>query len=114
MKIEGAVALVTGANRGIGSRFVEELLARGAGKVYAGARHAEQIAPSDPRIVPIPLDVTDPARVRAVAEELSDVSLVVNNAGVLVSDTPLGASPQDARRQMEVNFFGLVSATQAF
>ena len=60
MKIEGTVALVTGANRGIGSAFVEELLARGVSTVYAGARNADSVALSDPRVVAVTLDVTDP------------------------------------------------------
>src|ERR1700760_1420744 len=78
MKIEGATALVTGANRGIGKAFAEELLARGAAKVYAGVRDPATI--TDPRLVAVQLDVTDEARVREVAAELTDVDLVVNNA----------------------------------
>ena len=65
MKIEGATALVTGANRGIGKAFAEELLARGAAKVYAGVRDVSTV--TDPRLVPVQLDVTDPARVADVA-----------------------------------------------
>ncbi|GII57350.1 short-chain dehydrogenase [Planotetraspora thailandica] len=114
MKIEGAVALVTGANRGIGSAFVGELLARGAGTVYAGARNADSVRVSDPRIIPVTLDVTDPGHVSAVAEKLSDVSLVVNNAGVLTRDFPLQASAQEARRQIETNYIALISMTSAF
>jgi NAD(P)-dependent dehydrogenase (short-subunit alcohol dehydrogenase family) len=114
MKIEGAVVLVTGANRGIGSAFVKELLARGAATVYAGARNAESVEVSDPRIVPVTLDVTDPERVSAVAGELSDVSLVVNNAGVITFDVPLQASVQEARRQIETNYLALIATTSAF
>jgi NAD(P)-dependent dehydrogenase (short-subunit alcohol dehydrogenase family) len=114
MKIEGAVALVTGANRGIGAKFVEELLARGAATVYAAARDAGTVAVTDPRVVPVTLDVTDPGRVQAVAEQLSDVSVVVNNAGVLTAELPLGATLAQARRQVEVNYLGLISTTLAF
>jgi NAD(P)-dependent dehydrogenase (short-subunit alcohol dehydrogenase family) len=114
MKIEGAVALVTGANRGIGAKFVEELLARGAATVYAAARNADAVAVTDPRVVPVALDVTDPDRVQAVAQRLSDVSIVVNNAGVLTPELPLGATLAEARRQMEVNYLGLISTTLAF
>jgi NAD(P)-dependent dehydrogenase (short-subunit alcohol dehydrogenase family) len=114
MKIEGAVALVTGANRGIGSVFVEELLARHAVTVYAGARNAGSVEVSDPRIVPVTLDVTDSERVKAVAGQLSDVSLVINNAGVRTLDSPLQASLQEARRQIETNYIALISMTSAF
>src|SRR5690349_4067775 len=86
MQVEGAVVLVTGANRGIGGKFVEEVLARGAGTVYAAARHAESVTAADPRVVPVALDVTDPERVQALAGQLTDVTVVVNNAGVLVPD----------------------------
>jgi NAD(P)-dependent dehydrogenase (short-subunit alcohol dehydrogenase family) len=114
MKIEGAVALVTGANRGIGAKFVGELLARGAATVYAAARNADTVAVTDPRVVPVALDVTDPGQVQAVAEQLSDVSIVVNNAGVLTPELPLGATLAEARRQLEVNYLGLISTTLAF
>ena len=114
MKIEGTVALVTGANRGIGKAFVNELLARRAATVYAGARDAASVEVTDPRIVPVALDVTDPERVAAVAEQLSDVSLVVNNAGVGDAALPLQASLENARRELEVNYLGLVSMTTRF
>jgi NAD(P)-dependent dehydrogenase (short-subunit alcohol dehydrogenase family) len=112
MKIEGATALVTGANRGIGKAFAEELVARGAAKVYAGVRDVAGVA--DGRLVPIQLDVTDPARVRDVAAELSDVDLVVNNAGIGRPAPPLSATLEDARQELEVNYLSLVSMTEAF
>jgi short-subunit dehydrogenase len=90
----------------------EELLARGAAKVYAGVRDVHSV--TDPRLVAVELDITDPARVAAVAEELGDVQLVVNNAGIGNPATPLTASLQDARAELEVNYLGLVSMTQAF
>jgi NAD(P)-dependent dehydrogenase (short-subunit alcohol dehydrogenase family) len=81
MHIQDSTALVTGANRGIGKAFADALLDRGAKKVYAAVRDVATV--TDPRVVPIQLDVTDPDRVAAVARELDDVQLVVNNAGVL-------------------------------
>jgi NAD(P)-dependent dehydrogenase (short-subunit alcohol dehydrogenase family) len=112
MMIEGSVALVTGANRGIGNAIADELLARGAAKVYAGVRDVRSV--TDNRLVAVELDVTDPAQVADVAERLSDVQIVVNNAGVGNGATALTASLDRAREEMEVNYLGLVSMTQAF
>jgi NAD(P)-dependent dehydrogenase (short-subunit alcohol dehydrogenase family) len=112
MNIEGSVALVTGANRGIGQALAEELLARGAKKVYAGVRDVASV--TDPRLVAVELDITDAARVAAVAAELSDVELVINNAGIGRAATPLTAGLENARAELETNYLGLVSTMQAF
>src|SRR6185312_9069709 len=112
MKIEGATALVTGANRGIGKAFAEALVERGAAKVYAGVRDVATV--TDPRLVPVELDVTDTARVQAVAAELGDVDLVVNNAGTGLPGLPLQAGLDDARYELELNYLGIVAMTEAF
>src|SRR3954470_5503049 len=88
MEIEGTVALVTGANRGIGKAFVDALLERGATKVYAAVRDPATLTSADPRVRPVRLGVIDTERVAAVASELSDVRLVVNNAGIAQPGTP--------------------------
>src|SRR3954452_20001331 len=88
MQIQGAIALVTGANRGIGQAFAQALLERGAAKVYVGVRDLASVSDADPRLVPVQLDVTDADRVAAVAHELGDVELVVNNAGIARPATP--------------------------
>src|ERR1700744_1903885 len=112
MDIDGSIALVTGANRGIGEGFAEELLRRGAAKVDAAVRDPASV--TDPRLTPIRLDVTDPASVAAAARVAGDVELVVNNAGILGTDTPLELTLEDARAELETNYLGLVSMTQAF
>lgn len=113
-KIEGAVALVTGANRGIGRAITEALLARGVKKVYTTVRHLETLHDlRDPRVVPLQLDVTDPVQIRSAAAAAPDVELVFNNAGVAV---PGGITEsvdlESARHQMEVNYFGPLQLLQ--
>ncbi len=112
MQIEGTIALVTGANRGIGKAFAAALLERGAAKVYAGVRDVATV--TDPRLVAVELDVTDADQVAAAAAKLGDVEIVVNNAGIAIAATPLTATLDDARAELEVNYLGLVSTTQAF
>jgi NAD(P)-dependent dehydrogenase (short-subunit alcohol dehydrogenase family) len=114
MKIEGSVALVTGANRGIGKAITTALLDRGAAKVYAAVRDVTTVPTDDPRLVPVQLDVTDAAQVRSVAAGLGDVEIVVNNAGIGRPATPLTASVDDARAELEVNYLPLLATTQAF
>jgi NAD(P)-dependent dehydrogenase (short-subunit alcohol dehydrogenase family) len=104
--IKQQVALVTGANRGLGKAFVAELLNRGAAKVYATARDPRTIDTSDPRVVALRLDVTDPASVAAVAERVPDLTVLINNAGVYVGTSPLTGDLDAVRGEFETNFFG--------
>jgi NAD(P)-dependent dehydrogenase (short-subunit alcohol dehydrogenase family) len=113
MKIENAVALVTGANRGIGLAFTRELLARGARKVYAGARDPSTV--TQPGVEAIRLDVTKPEEVAAAAARAGDVTLLVNNAGVGHVGGFLAADSETvARGQFETNFFGMLRMSKAF
>ena len=113
MKIEGSVALVTGANRGLGQVYARELVRRGAAKVYGAARNPAAV--TEPGVTPVALDITDPHRVAEVAEECPDVSLLVNNAGVLKYSTFTSAPDlSSARQEMETNYFGTLSMCRAF
>ena len=114
MKIENAVAFVTGANRGIGLTFTRELLARGARKVYAGARDPSTIA-AQRGVEAVRLDVTRPDEVAAAVEHARDVTLLVNNAGVAHQGGFLApGSETAAHRMLEVNFFGVLRMSRAF
>ena len=113
MKIDNAIALVTGANRGIGLAFTRELLARGARKVYAGARDPSTI--TQPGVEAIRLDVTKPEDVAAAVARAGDVTLVINNAGVGHLGGFLAPDSEEvARRQFETNFFGMLRVSKAF
>jgi NAD(P)-dependent dehydrogenase (short-subunit alcohol dehydrogenase family) len=112
MDLTGRTILITGSNRGIGRALVDAALAAGAGKAYAAAR--TPVAIDDPRVAPIALDVTDHAAIARLADELVDVDVVINNAGV-ANLQPAGAADLDvARRELEVNYLGLAAMVQAF
>ena len=124
MKIPGCVALVTGANRGIGLGFVKVLLERGAKKVYATARDPDnlpEVVALDPeRIVGLPLDIDDDAQRRAVAGQASDTSLLINNAGISGSEDEnerrflRASSLEDARQVMETDCFSPIEMCRLF
>jgi NAD(P)-dependent dehydrogenase (short-subunit alcohol dehydrogenase family) len=113
MKIANSTVIVTGANRGIGLAFTRELLARGARKVYAGARDPSTV--KQPGVEAIRLDVTKPEQVAAAVALAGDVTLVINNAGVGHPGGFLAADSEEvARRQLETNFFGMLRVSKAF
>ncbi|TDP72620.1 SDR family oxidoreductase [Roseateles toxinivorans] len=113
MKLDNATVLITGANRGIGLAFAREMLARGARKVYAGARDPSSI--TLPGVEAIRLDVTNPDDVAAAVQRAGDVTLIINNAGIATTGGYLAeGSIEAARRQMETNFFGPLRISQGF
>lgn len=115
MEIENCVALVTGANRGLGKTFVEALLDAGAAKIYAAARDPTTVMVRDGRVVPVELDITQEDQVRAAVAACPDVDLLINNAGIVKMSPVLAEGAQGAlREEMEVNVFGTLHMVNAF
>jgi NAD(P)-dependent dehydrogenase (short-subunit alcohol dehydrogenase family) len=112
VNIKGSTVVVTGGQRGLGKAIVDELLARGAVKVYATARTPK---PSqDPRVVSVPLDVTDSDSVAALADAAPDATIVVNNAGTIGAQRLLSSDIDDVRKVFETNYFGALRIAKAF
>ena len=117
MQISSAVALVTGANRGIGRSLVDRLLAGGVARIYAGARTragADSLNLLDPRVTGLVLDVTKDEQVRQAAAEATDVTLLINNAGVLDPGNFLDAERGQMERAFATNFYGSLAMSTAF
>src|ERR687891_2019371 len=113
MKVRDSVAFVTGANRGLGLVFAQELIAAGARKVYAAARQPELITLDG--VDRVPLDVTKPDTIVAAAREYTDVNLLINNAGISLSTVSFSpAAVEAARSEMETNYFGPLLVSRAF
>jgi NAD(P)-dependent dehydrogenase (short-subunit alcohol dehydrogenase family) len=110
MTIEDKVVLVTGANRGIGQALVEEALARGARRVYAGTRHP--LAHPDERVTPLILDVTNATQIQAAVEAVESLDILINNAGVALYDDL--SDRATIEQHLAVNLFGTHAVTQAF
>ncbi|HMK89321.1 MAG TPA: SDR family oxidoreductase [Methylocystis sp.] len=118
MKVKSSIAVVTGANRGIGRALVKALLDAGAAKVYAGARDPSKLGPvlslDAARVAPLKLDVTSPADIAAAALSAKDATLLVNNAGVLEDGSALDLERAAFERVFNVNFYGLLATSKAF
>jgi NAD(P)-dependent dehydrogenase (short-subunit alcohol dehydrogenase family) len=119
MDIQGSVAFVTGANRGIGKAFIAALVQAGARRIYATARNVEtlkdMVALAPDRIVPIALDVTHPEQILAAAQIATDVTLLINNAGVLSAGGLFAPnSVENAQWEMNTNYFGTLKMVRAF
>jgi NAD(P)-dependent dehydrogenase (short-subunit alcohol dehydrogenase family) len=119
MNVQESVAFVTGANRGIGQAYVEALVQAGVRRIYVAARRIDTlkdvVAIAPDRIIPIALDVTNLDQVTAAAQAAQDVTLLINNAGVLGSGglfTP--TSVETAQWEMTTNYFGTLSMVRAF
>ena len=110
MTIADKAVLVTGANRGIGRALIEEALRRGAARIYAGTR--QPLVAADGRVTPLRLDVTDAAQVERAVAAVESLDILINNAGVAVSDD-LGDRAV-LERHLAVNLLGTYAVTQAF
>jgi NAD(P)-dependent dehydrogenase (short-subunit alcohol dehydrogenase family) len=114
MRIEGSVAVVTGANRGLGLALVEQLLARGAKRIYAGARDPSKlrdvVSSSGGRVVALSIDLADPDSIAAAAKTAKDATLLINNAGALEFGSQVSADLAGIRRDFETNYFLAVTS----
>jgi NAD(P)-dependent dehydrogenase (short-subunit alcohol dehydrogenase family) len=110
MNIQNKSVLITGANRGIGRALVNEALRRGAARVYAGTRGALEIA--DKRVIPLALDVTNTSQIQHASDQVGELDLLINNAGIAIYDDL--SNLEVIEQHMAVNFFGLLKVTQAF
>jgi NAD(P)-dependent dehydrogenase (short-subunit alcohol dehydrogenase family) len=114
MNIKGSVAMVTGANRGLGRALVAALVEAGAAKVYATARDSKKLSSDSARIVPLTLDTTRPQEIAAAAKQAHDVTLLINNAGVLNSYNVLTTSPAELEADFRTNVHGTLGVIRAF
>jgi NAD(P)-dependent dehydrogenase (short-subunit alcohol dehydrogenase family) len=116
--VPGSTALVTGANSGIGLETARQLLERDI-TVWIGARddgkarRAAQELGGDAR--PVQLDVTEPDSVAAAAQQIGELDILINNAGINPGGEDISATTlEQVRRAYDVNVFGLMAVTQAF
>jgi len=112
--LSGQTVLITGANRGMGREYIGQLLGRGVTKVYAAARDPQTIDAADPRVVPLQLDVIDAASVAKAGEVASDVSILINNAGISRATSVLDPDASNLREELETNLFGPLAMASTF
>lgn len=117
--VQGKVALVTGANRGIGKAIVDAFIQHGASKVYAAVRKLDSanalVEQYGDKVVPVLIDLEQPETIAQAANTATDVQVVVNNAGVLRSSYPLAdGAIADLQYEIDINVFGLMRMAKAF
>jgi len=112
--LAGQTVLVTGANRGMGREYIAQLLDRGVAKVYAAARDPRTVDAEDPRVVALQLDVTDARSVAEAGRTASDVSILINNAGIARMASVLDPDTSKLRGELETNLFGPLATASTF
>ncbi|MBB5165232.1 SDR family oxidoreductase [Mycobacterium sp. AZCC_0083] len=112
--LAGQTVLVTGANRGMGREYIAQLLDRGVAKVYAAARDPQTVDAEDPRVVALQLDVTDARSVAEAGRTASDVSVLINNAGIARMTSVLDPDTSKLRAELETNLFGPLATASTF
>lgn len=118
--LENAKVLLTGANGGIGTAFVKELIERNVDKIYITGidlptlkQIAEQFP--DKKIIPLKLDVTNSDDIENCAKQCQDVNILINNAGIELKSSFIAEKSADcAKFEMEINYIGVVRLTNAF
>ncbi|WP_375481067.1 SDR family oxidoreductase [uncultured Jatrophihabitans sp.] len=113
MKLVGATALVTGSNRGMGAQFVEQLLERGAARVYAATRNPDAVQ-RIPGVEVLTLDVTDQSAIAAAAAAAQDTSLLINNAGSSTNQRLVDGDLDKIRLEMDTHYYGTLNMVRAF
>jgi len=118
LEVNNKIALVTGANRGIGRAFVEALVARGAATVYAAVRDeniiAEMSAINPDVVKPVLLDITRPEHIQAISQQIPSLDLLINNAGIVnACFNSADNAVEIAQQEMQTNYFGPVQLTLA-
>ncbi len=117
--IQNKVALITGANRGIGKSIVESFIKHGAKKVYLAVREldktAELVTEFGDLVVPVYVDLAKPESIIELAKVATDVQIVVNNAGILKLANPLSDDVEEVfNQELTINTFGLIRMAKAF
>ena len=115
MTLDNRTVLISGANRGIGAALVRELLKTQVGKIYTTARSPGSLPDlGDQRVIPLQLDVTDDASVRAAAAAAKDVDILINNAGTATFSDWLSSEQAVLDADMATNFYGTLRVIRAF
>ncbi|UQX89781.1 SDR family oxidoreductase [Jatrophihabitans telluris] len=117
MTFNGSVALVTGANRGLGREFVRALQRRGVSRIYAGARNPDSVTVDNidgVRVIPLRMDVTDPDTVAQAAAVATDVDLLINNAGSSTGSLVVTGDLSQVRLEMDTHYYGTLTVIRAF